>query len=72
MRDVGATMPAGFVDGLRTMRRGETALPGLASIARPGESFDHALCFPLRDRKDQAIGAILFLDAGRAGRGMKM
>ena len=25
MRDVGATMPAGFVDGLRTMRRGETA-----------------------------------------------
>ncbi len=54
-----------------TVRRGETALPGLASIARPGESFDHALCFPLRDRKDQAIGAILFLDAGRAGRGAR-
>lgn len=49
----------------------EARLPGLADIAPVGGDFAHALCYPLRDRKNQAIGAILFLDADLAGDGAR-
>lgn len=49
----------------------ETALPGLAAIAPAGAVFDGALCYPLRDRKNHVVGAILFLDAENAGEGAR-
>ncbi len=51
--------------------RTETALPGLAAMALPGETFDSALCYPLRDRKNNVIGAILFLEGAGAGKGAR-
>lgn len=49
----------------------ETRLPGIAAVAPPEAGFDCALCYPLRDRRDQPMGAILFLDAGNAGEGAR-
>lgn len=49
----------------------ETAMPGLAAVAPAGAAFDDALCYPLHDRKDQVVGAILFLDAEKAETGAR-
>lgn len=49
----------------------ETALPGIAAVAPAGAAFDRALCYPLRDRKNLPVGAILFLDAEKAGKGAR-
>ena len=50
---------------------GEARLPGIAAVAPPGAQFADALCYPLRDRRNHAIGAILFLDGEKAGEGAR-
>jgi HAMP domain-containing protein/HD superfamily phosphodiesterase len=49
----------------------ETRLPGVAAVAPPEAGFACALCYPLRDRRDRPVGAVLFLDAGNAGAGAR-
>lgn len=49
----------------------ETQLPGLARIGAPDSGFENALCYPLRNRKDEVNGAILFLDCADASDGAR-
>src|SRR5690606_32330530 len=39
--------------------------------APPEAGFASALCYPLRDRRDRSVGALLFLDAEQAGEGAR-
>ncbi|WP_193369128.1 HD domain-containing phosphohydrolase [Pelagibius marinus] len=66
---VSRTLDAGQRRALTgTVVADEMGLPGLAAIDS-NDTFPNALCYPLRDRKDDYIGAILFLDAENASHG---
>jgi len=53
-----------------TVASQEMSLPGLAAI-EGHDTYENALCYPLRDRKNETIGAILFLDARNARPGAR-